>query len=75
LEAGVGIGLLPSLPKDGTAPAQESLTVNEAAQLLGVDSFTVLSLIQRGKVMPSRAPSGEITLARSELAKLTGKGR
>lgn len=65
----------PSLAEDATAPVQESVTVNEAAQLLGVDSFTVLSLIQRGKVIPSRALSGEITLARSELAKLTGKGR
>ncbi len=65
----------PPLAEDATASAQESLTVSEAAQLLGVDSFTVLSLIQRGRVIPSRAPSGEITLARSELAKLRGEGR
>jgi hypothetical protein len=64
----------PPLAEDASGSAQESLTVNEAAQLLGVDSFTVLSLIQRGKVIPSRSPSGEITLARSELAKLTGNG-
>jgi excisionase family DNA binding protein len=65
----------PPLAEDAAASGQKLLTVSEAAELLGVDSFTVLSLIQRGKVIPSRAPSGEITLAKRELAKLTGKGR
>jgi hypothetical protein len=65
----------PPLAEDTAASGPESLTVNEAAELLGVDYFTVLSLIQRGKVIPSRSASGEITLPKRELAKLTGKGR
>jgi hypothetical protein len=56
-------------------PAENQLTVGEAAQALGVDSFTVFSLIQRDKVIPSRSSAGEITLPVSELAKLTEKGR
>lgn len=64
----------PPLSEHTVAPTPESVTVNEAAQALGVDSFTVLSLIQRGNVIPSRSTSGEIALARAELAKLTGKG-
>jgi hypothetical protein len=39
--------------------------------MLGVDSFTVFSLIQRDKLVPSRSPTGEIVLTPSELAKLT----
>lgn len=53
----------------------QQLTVREAAQALGVDTFTVFSLIQRGKLIPARSRSGEITVPASELAKLTEKGR
>jgi len=60
---------------DASEPPENQLTVNEAAQALGVDSFTVFSLIQRDKVIPSRSSAGEITLPVSELAKLTEKGR
>lgn len=51
------------------------LTVNEAADAIGVDLFTMLSFIQRGKVNPTRSSSGEIMLVDSELTKLTEKGR
>ena len=57
------------------ASASSRLTINEAADSIGVDSFTMLSLIQRGKVNPTRSPSGEITVTESELTKLTEKGR
>lgn len=56
------------------ASASSRLTINEAADSIGVDFFTMLSLIQRGKVNPTRSPSGEITVTDSELAKLTKKG-
>jgi len=63
----------PLLPSggDASAPANKPLTVSEAARKLGMDSFTVFSLIQRDKLVPSRSPTGEIVLTPSELAKLT----
>ena len=60
---------------NASEPVTKHLTVSEAAQALGVDSFTVFSLVQRDKVIPSRSSAGEITLQESELAKLTAKGR
>lgn len=60
---------------DTTALTPCQLTVSEAADVIGVDSFTMLSFIQRGKVNPARSPSGEITVPESEMAKLTEKGR
>jgi predicted site-specific integrase-resolvase len=47
------------------------LTVNEAADAIGVDSFTMLSFIQRGRVNPTRLPSGEVTVPENEVARLT----
>jgi predicted site-specific integrase-resolvase len=58
-----------------TSPPSQQLTINQAADAIGVDVFTMLSLIQRGKVNPTRSPSGEIIVPEGELAKLTGKGR
>ena len=57
--------------EDASGPAVKQLPVNEAAQVLGVDAFTVFSLIQRGKITPARSPSGEITIPETELARLT----
>jgi hypothetical protein len=59
---------------NSTASASRQLTVNEAADAIGVDSFTMLSFIQRGKVNPTRSPSGEVTVLERELAKLTERG-
>jgi excisionase family DNA binding protein len=56
-------------------PVEKQLAVSEAAQALGVDTFTVFSLIQRGKLIPARSRGGEITVPASELAKLMEKGR
>ena len=55
------------------ADGERSSTVNEAAAAIGVDVFTMLSLIQRGKVNPGRSSSGEITIPEGELAKLMKK--
>ena len=60
---------------DMTTSASRQLTVNEAADAIGVDSFTMLSFIQRGKVNPARSPSGEVTVPESELVRLTERGR
>jgi predicted site-specific integrase-resolvase len=58
-----------------TALTSRRLTVNEAADAIGVDSFTMLSFIQRGKVNPTRSPSGEVMVPESEVTKLTERGR
>ena len=64
-------------PSTGNTMASTSvqMTVNEAAYTIGVDSFTILGLIQRGKLNPARAPSGEIMVPKGELIRLIEKGR
>lgn len=59
---------------EASEPAVKQLTVSEATQMLGLDSFTVVSLIQRDKLLPSRSLTGEIVLTPGELAKLTQEG-
>jgi hypothetical protein len=67
----------PNQPSTGNTMASTSvqLTVNEAAYAIGVDSFTILGLIQRGKLKPVRSPSGEIMVPKGELIRLIEKGR
>jgi hypothetical protein len=57
-----------------TEPGSRCLTIAQAADAIGVDSFTMLSFIQCGKVNPTRSPSGEIMVPESELALLMKKG-
>src|SRR5205085_5973467 len=57
-------------PKAGR---ESQVSVREAARALGVDSFTLYSLIQRDSVTATRSPAGEITIAESEVARLTGR--
>ena len=66
-----------SQPSTGNTIASTSvqLTVSEAAYTIGVDSFTILGLIQRGKLKPVRSPSGEIMVPKGELIRLIEKGR
>ncbi len=66
-----------SQPSTGNTITSTSvqLTVSEAAYTIGVDSFTILGLIQRGKLKPERAPSGEIMVPKGELIRLIEKGR
>jgi len=60
---------------DTSEPTEKQMTVNEAAYAIGVDSFTILGLIQRGKLKPARSPWGEIMVPKSELIRLIEKGR
>ena len=60
---------------DTSEPTEKQMTVNEAAHAIGVDSFTILGLIQRGKLNPARSPSGEIMVPKGELIRLIEKGR
>ena len=59
---------------DTSEPTEKQMTVNEAAYAIGVDSFTILGLIQRGKLKPARSPWGEIMVPKSELIRLIEKG-
>ena len=54
---------------------ESQVSVRDAARALGLDSFTLLSLIQHDRVTVTRSPSGEITIPESELARLTGRER
>lgn len=53
-------------------PEQERLaySVQEAADLLGVDYFSVYRLIQRGKLRACRALRGKLLVPRAELLRL-----
>jgi excisionase family DNA binding protein len=44
--------------------------VQEAADMLGVNYFSVYRLIQRGKLKPCRALRGKLLVPRTELLKL-----
>ena len=47
-------------------------SIDEAAKFLGLDSFTVHSLIQRDKLRGEFAPWGEIVIPQSELQRVVG---
>lgn len=56
----------------GELAEQERLaySVQEAADLLGVDYFSVYRLIQRGKLRACRALRGKLLVPRTELLRL-----
>jgi excisionase family DNA binding protein len=68
------------MPTETTDPsASQALTaererlaysIQEAANLLGVDYFSVYRLIQRGKLRACRALRGKLLVPRSELLRL-----
>lgn len=45
-------------------------SIHEAANMLGVDYFSVYRLIQRGKLKACRALRGKFLITRAELARL-----
>jgi len=63
----------PTLPKPDPVPGQKerlSYSIHEAAELLGVDYYSVYRLIQRGKLRACRALRGKFLVPRTELLKL-----
>jgi len=63
----------PTLPKPDSPPGQKerlSYSIHEAAELLGVDYYSVYRLIQRGKLRACRALRGKFLVPRTELLKL-----
>ena len=61
-----------TVPKIPEPPQTERLaySVQEAADMLGVNYFSVYRLIQRGKLKVCRALRGKLLVPRTELLKL-----
>jgi excisionase family DNA binding protein len=58
-----------SLP--ATAPPERlAYSLHEAAEMLGVDYFSVYRLVQRGKLKACRALRGKFLVSRAELLRL-----
>jgi excisionase family DNA binding protein len=51
-------------------PERLAYSIQESADLLGVDYFSVYRLIQRGKLRACRALRGKLLVPRSELLRL-----
>jgi excisionase family DNA binding protein len=58
-------------PTDEPAPTERlAYSIQEVAEMLGVNYFSVYRLIQRGKLKVCRALRGKLLVPRSELLKL-----
>jgi excisionase family DNA binding protein len=51
-------------------PERISYSIHEAAEMLGVDYFSVYRLIQRGKLKACRALRGKFLISKTELFRL-----
>ena len=67
-------GEVPATPPPETKPSppKERLaySIQEAADMLGINYFSVYRLIQRGKLKPCRALRGKYLIPRTELIRL-----
>jgi excisionase family DNA binding protein len=63
---------IPKTEEQPTTPPTERLaySIQEAADMLGVNYFSVYRLIQRGKLKVCRALRGKLLVPRTELLKL-----
>ena len=64
-----------TIPKNEESPATQpterlAYSIQEAADMLGVNYFSVYRLIQRGKLKTCRALRGKLLVPRTELLKL-----
>jgi excisionase family DNA binding protein len=61
-----------SKPTESAPPRPEriSYSIHEAAEMLGVDYFSVYRLIQRGKLKACRALRGKFLISKTELFRL-----
>jgi len=57
-----------------TPPERLAYSIQEAADLLGVNCFSIYRLIQRGKLKACRALRGKLLVPRVELLKLLKTG-
>jgi excisionase family DNA binding protein len=65
---------IPKTEEAQAAPSPERLaySIQEAADMLGVNYFSVYRLIQRNKLKVCRALRGKLLVPRTELLKLLG---
>src|SRR5881398_2129019 len=61
---------LPQTTSSAPEPERLAYSVQESADLLGVDYFSVYRLIQRGKLRACRALRGKLLVPRTELLRL-----
>ena len=66
-----------TIPKNEESPATQpterlAYSIQEAADMLGVNYFSVYRLIQRNKLKVCRALRGKLLVQRTELLKLLG---
>ena len=69
----IGEGPMEAIAKVDESPAKAerlAYSVQEAAQMLGVNYFSIYRLIQRGKLKVCRGLRGKLLVPRSELLKL-----
>ena len=57
-------------PESSPASERRAYSIQESADLLGVNYFSVYRLIQRGKLKACRALRGKLLVPRTELLKL-----
>jgi len=60
----------PRLAEHAAQAGRLAYSVQEAADLLGINYFSVYRLVQRGKLKACRALRGKLLVPRSELLKL-----
>jgi excisionase family DNA binding protein len=60
----------PSTQAPASEPERLAYSIQESADLLGVDYFSVYRLIQRGKLRACRALRGKLLIPRTELLRL-----
>ena len=61
---------IPISPESSPASERLAYSIQESADLLGVNYFGVYRLIQRGKLKACRALRGKLLVPRTELLKL-----
>ena len=57
----------------GRLSEAQSVSIPQAARLLGLDAYTLCTLIQRERVQAEFSPSGEFVISKSEMERLAGK--
>jgi len=62
--------ITPSLSEPAAEKERLAYSLKEAADLLGVDYFSVYRLVQRGKLRACRALRGKLLVPRTELLRL-----
>jgi hypothetical protein len=69
----VGLAPVPNQPDEvghNSEPVDNGPSIQEAANLIGIDAFSLYGLIQRGAIQPERASTGRLFLPRSQIEAL-----